>query len=65
MGKLSETFRGIAGHLDHYATTAVGIETTALSFTKMFSSILHGFAGALEASPVTIPGPQIPPPAAH
>lgn len=62
MGKLSETFRGLAGHLDHYAGTAVGIEQTALKWTQMFSGILHGFAGLLEAGPVTIPGPTIPAP---
>lgn len=62
MGKLSETLRGLAGHVDHYASTAIGVETAALKWTQMLSSMFHGMAAMLEASPVTIPGPQIPAP---
>lgn len=64
MGKLSETIRGLADHLDHFATTGIGIETAALTFTKMLKAMLDGIAGTLEASPITIPGPKIPPPSA-
>lgn len=63
MHKLSDTLKGLAGHVDHYASTAISIEQTALKWTQMLSGIFHGLAGLLEASPVTIPGPQIPPPA--
>ncbi len=62
MGKLSDTFRGISAHLDHFATTGISIETTALTFTKMLKAMLDGIAGTLEASPITIPGPMIPAP---
>jgi len=67
-GKLSETFRGLAGHLESLVGTGVGIATTgvkleqgAIGITMMMQKILEGFAAALEGSPWTVPGPQIPP----
>jgi hypothetical protein len=59
MGKLSETLHGLADHVDHYANTAIGIETTALKWTTMLSTMFHGMAAMLESSPVTIPGPAV------
>lgn len=52
-GKLSDTFRGVAEHLD----------PIALAWAKMTRAMLHGIAGTLEAGPLTIPGPKISPPA--
>jgi hypothetical protein len=63
VGKLSDTLRGLSSHLDHFATTGINIETAALTFTKMLKAMLDGIAGTLEASPITIPGPTINPPA--
>jgi len=67
-GKLSETFRGLAGHLESLtsggvgiATTAVHLEESAVGITTMIQKVLEGFATALETSPFTIPGPTIPP----
>lgn len=67
MGKLSETFRGLAGHLEGLAGKGVGLATTgikleqgALGATTMIQKILEGLAHALETSPWTIPGPVIP-----
>lgn len=68
-GKLSETFRGIAGHLSGFVDkgVAVGeevgeIDTVAIHFAKMLQAMLDGIAGVLEDSPVTLPGPKIPAP---
>lgn len=68
-GKLSETFRGIAGHLSGFVDKGVTvgeeigkIDTVAVHFAKMFQAMLDGMAGVLEASPVTLPGPKITPP---
>jgi hypothetical protein len=52
-GKLSDTLRGAAEHLD----------PVALAWAKMTRAALHGIAGTLEASPITLPGPKVPPPA--
>lgn len=67
-GKLSDTFRGLAGHLDSAVTKGIGfaemgikVEGQAVAFAKMFKGMLEGMAGVLEASSVTLPGPKIPP----
>lgn len=62
-GKLSDTFRNLAGHLEATGGKVVGMEELALKVTTMFVGVLHGFATMLEASPVTIPAPVIAPPA--
>jgi hypothetical protein len=51
--KLSETVRGMAEHVD----------PVALAWAKLTRAMLHGIAGTLEASPLTIPGLKVPPPA--
>jgi hypothetical protein len=51
--KLSETVRGVAAHLD----------PIALAWARMTRAMLHGIAGTLEAGPLTVPGPKVPPPA--
>jgi hypothetical protein len=51
-GKLSDTCRGAAEHLD----------PIALAWARMTRAMLHGIAGTLEASPFTIPGLKVPPP---
>lgn len=68
-GKLSDTFRGLAGHLDGVVTKGIGfaetgikVEGMAVNFAKMFQVMLEGMAAVLEVSPVTIPGPKIPTP---
>jgi len=68
--KLSDTFEGLAGHLDAAVTKGIGfaemgikVEGQAVAFAKMFQAMLDGMAGVLKASPITLPGPKITPPA--
>jgi hypothetical protein len=51
-GKLSDTVRRVAEHLD----------PIALAWARMTRAMLHGIAGTLEA-PLTIPGLKVRPPA--
>jgi hypothetical protein len=69
-GKLSDTFEGLAAHLDAgiekgigFAELGIRIESQGVAFAKMFQAMLTGMAGVLKASPVTLPGPRISPPA--
>lgn len=67
--KLSDTFEGLAAHLDAGVSKGIGfaemgikIEGQAVAFAKMFQALLTGMSGVLKASPITLPGPKITPP---